>query len=111
VPTCGRFTLKRWIVLGCLVVLCGCKVERTGHDTYKVAPTRQLKAAERQVRADASELGAKIKEGARHAGSELKKAGEKAESHTSTETKDATSSDERSATSTTETRTHVSRRH
>ncbi len=114
--------MKRLLVLACMVVLCSCKVEKTGKDTYKVvAPTPQAKAAAEKAKVQAAAAAQKFKreagEAAQRAGSALKNAGREVESHTGTttssETTQTTSTAEAPGTATTATATHVhvSRRH
>jgi hypothetical protein len=108
--------MKRLLILGLVLLLGACKVEKTGKDTYKVVtPTPEAKAAGEKVKAEAKDLGNKIQAGAaeaaKTAGAELQKVGEKASQMTTTTPAQTTetSATTTKTTTTTETRGSVSK--
>jgi hypothetical protein len=77
--------MKRITVVALIILALGCKVEKTGKDTYKVvAPTPEAKAAAKRAEEQAKVVGQQVKQGAADAavkvGGAMQKAGEKVKS-------------------------------
>ena len=61
--------MRRAFIITLALVLAGCKVQRTGEDTYKVVtPTPEAKAAGQKIKEDAKKLGQDLKKTAHEIG-------------------------------------------
>jgi hypothetical protein len=82
--------MKKALILHLALAAFGCKVEKTGQDTYKVVtPTPEAKAAAEKAKEQAKVVGQEVKENAAKAaeatGTALQKAGREAQEKTTTE--------------------------
>jgi hypothetical protein len=99
--------MKHAFILILALAAFGCKVEKTGEDTYKVVtPTPEAKAAAEKAKEQAKVVGQEVKEGAARAaeatGTALQKVGREAQQKTTTTTTTETTA----TTSTTTTTRH-----
>lgn len=107
--------MKRLLIVAVVLALGACKVEKTGHDTYKVtAPTPEAKSAGEKAKEQAKDFGQKVEKGAaeaaQSAGAALQKVGQKAEEHMTTRAATATSTSATVTATTTTTTTTTERR-
>ncbi|HKO58790.1 MAG TPA: hypothetical protein VJ276_23185 [Thermoanaerobaculia bacterium] len=102
--------MKTSLILILALVAFGCKVEKTGEDTYKVVtPTPEAKAAAEKAKEQAKVVGKEVKEGAAKAaeatGTALQKAGREVREKTTTTTTTTTGTTATTTTTTTTTTT------
>jgi len=94
--------MNRTLTLALLVLALGCKVEKTGQDTYKViAPTPRAKAAARKASQQTSTAVQKLGDELKEAGDRLSKSKTETTSTTATvQTETGTKTETRSKTTT-----------